>query len=487
MSDCEALVDMAGRGVDVARADPSSGRSVLHDTIADRGDVALVRCLCGELGVSPSARDAFGKSPLYVAAEHGRLEVALWLLEEAGVHPDPDDVCDDGASPLFAACRSGYLEIARALHVKGADPLRAKLNGNTPFAGAAWHGHEPVVRYFVDECGVPVQSTSRDGVWLALHSVCGTTDSEDLRGHTATLRLLLERHTATRELARLLDKRDGMGRTPLDLATERHHWQFVALVQGAVDVRTAAREKRRAAERAARLAEKEARTRRRHECITKIQCTVRGFLAYRRMANKRRLKALPPLRWGNVQIQGCCYVTDPRCLARGGFTGNHEHEKKPLPRAFASFVPVGGSLWLFGGVSLTRPSSAVKLTNELWEFSGGRWTLHNGARGAAPSPRQRHTACAVGNRRMVVLGGSNDVALKKNPSANSWSSDVHVFELATETWFPVETSKRLPRCVFCCCCAPPLLLRNDPRAPLHETDSHAALLPGPSPPSARTP
>jgi len=69
-----------------------------------------------------------GASPLYVACREGRVDVVRLLLENG------DDVDVDGTTttndwPLRAACRRDHLEIANLLVRHGADPKKQTLTG----------------------------------------------------------------------------------------------------------------------------------------------------------------------------------------------------------------------------------------------------------------------------------------------------------------------------------------------------------------------
>lgn len=60
-----------------------------------------------------------GKTPLYLAAEHGHLEIVR-ILVEAGADPNAGDF--SGRTPLDSATENGHQEVARYLAEHGAGP-----------------------------------------------------------------------------------------------------------------------------------------------------------------------------------------------------------------------------------------------------------------------------------------------------------------------------------------------------------------------------
>ena len=52
---------------------------------------------------------------------------------------------ENGATPLFIACKNGQVDAARLLLDNGAEVDRATKNGDTPLSIAKIHGHSAVV------------------------------------------------------------------------------------------------------------------------------------------------------------------------------------------------------------------------------------------------------------------------------------------------------------------------------------------------------
>lgn len=87
-----------------------------------------------EAGSDPDAKDAFGSTPLVIAATFGRTAVAKALIE-AGA--DLHITNNTGSTPLHTAAFLCRTEIVRALLDAGADPRLRDNFGNTPFDAVA--------------------------------------------------------------------------------------------------------------------------------------------------------------------------------------------------------------------------------------------------------------------------------------------------------------------------------------------------------------
>ena len=97
----------------------------IHDTAAN-GDLAGVQAELDK-GVDVNAKDGFGRTPLYLAAENGRKQVAELLIAEGA-----DVNAKNGFTPLHRAAYKGHKEIAELLIAKGADVNAKTNNGTTP-------------------------------------------------------------------------------------------------------------------------------------------------------------------------------------------------------------------------------------------------------------------------------------------------------------------------------------------------------------------
>ncbi|MFZ2315502.1 MAG: ankyrin repeat domain-containing protein [Gammaproteobacteria bacterium] len=117
--------------------------NILHALLEEKADVNAVN---GRLG----------RTPLYVAAEQGNLEVVNALLATVDIDSeDEDEAIDkvkinkagrDGQTPLYIAAEKGHLEIVAALLDKKADPTIAISKGQqTPITIAKEKGHHGIV------------------------------------------------------------------------------------------------------------------------------------------------------------------------------------------------------------------------------------------------------------------------------------------------------------------------------------------------------
>ncbi|MFE1173975.1 ankyrin repeat domain-containing protein [Streptomyces sp. NPDC058773] len=157
-------------------------------------------------GASPSAPDADGATPLYLAAVSGRSDIVRRLLE-AGAAPDTESRGEPGSEglPLCAAACWGHDETVRALLEHGADPDLREDDGTsaTPLMWAAANGHHRTARLLLEGRADPDAGHPRRTPMMAAAE----------RGSIAVVRALLE-HGADPRLT------DPQGRTALDLARD---------------------------------------------------------------------------------------------------------------------------------------------------------------------------------------------------------------------------------------------------------------------------
>jgi len=88
-----------------------------------------------------------GCTPLYSAAQRGRLEIVNLLLEH---NADVNKASDSGGTPLSAAAWCGHLEIVKLLIEHNADVNRADKVGYTPLYGAAYQGNLEIVKLLLE-------------------------------------------------------------------------------------------------------------------------------------------------------------------------------------------------------------------------------------------------------------------------------------------------------------------------------------------------
>ncbi len=109
---------------------------------ASKGKLDRVQQLLDQ-GVSASARDLSGFTPLEHAATMGHTEIVKLLIAR-GADVNGQDVM--GGTPLFRACAEGRVETVKALIVAGADVNAKSVTGVTVLTLTRKEGHEEIVR-----------------------------------------------------------------------------------------------------------------------------------------------------------------------------------------------------------------------------------------------------------------------------------------------------------------------------------------------------
>lgn len=166
-----------------------------------------------ERGADPFGTDERERTPLYLAAVHGQLNVLQALLER-GCDPNHRDA--SGRTPLFAALEHGAdaLPLVRALVTHGADAEAMDANGETPLGLALEH---PMLERWLD--------------WNGWQRPCRPLRDDDLiqaakQGADTAVRRLLE-------LGFAVDTRDAQGATPLLHACGAGHREVATMLIGA--------------------------------------------------------------------------------------------------------------------------------------------------------------------------------------------------------------------------------------------------------------
>ena len=174
-----------------------------------------------ERGADPFGTDERDRTPLYLAATHGQLDLLQALLAR-GCDPNARD--SSGRTPLFAALEHGAdaLPLVRALVAHGADAEAVDANGETPLGLALEH---PTLERWLDWSGWqrPRRPLRADDLILAAK-----------QGHDIAVRRLLE-------LGFAVNARDAQGATPLLHACGAGHRDVAAtLVDAGADLSASA-------------------------------------------------------------------------------------------------------------------------------------------------------------------------------------------------------------------------------------------------------
>src|SRR4051812_5741341 len=156
-ADAVAVRQLLNQRVDPNEAD-TNGTTALHNAVF-AGDVATADLLI-RAGAKVATANAFGITPVYIAAEQGQHELLRRLLE-AGADPNTTD--GTGDTLLMAAVRAGDLEPVRLLIERGArvDQADPEL-GHTALMWAARSDNAALVRLLLEH-GAAIEKATRVG------------------------------------------------------------------------------------------------------------------------------------------------------------------------------------------------------------------------------------------------------------------------------------------------------------------------------------
>lgn len=185
------------------------GRSPLY-MAARQGHVEVVKVLQTFGGANINFRDDYGWTPLHAAASRDHEEVARHLIE-SGAEIDARD-STLGMTPLHGATEQGHIATARLLAGKGASVNIPNASGSTPFHTAVYYGYLDMVRMLIGH-GADLETTSSEG-YTPLHTAAGFN-------YAQMIKILLE-HGAD------IEAKYGSGVTPLHVAS---HWGHAGAVR----------------------------------------------------------------------------------------------------------------------------------------------------------------------------------------------------------------------------------------------------------------
>jgi hypothetical protein len=122
--------------------------------------VNVVQCLA-LLGGDVNRADKGGRTPLFIAAEYGQLDVVRYLGNQTSVSVRA--IMDNGVTSLYVAAQIGHVNVVRCLAALGGDVNHADLVGGNILYTAAQHGHLDVVKALVKEFGADVKKATLAG------------------------------------------------------------------------------------------------------------------------------------------------------------------------------------------------------------------------------------------------------------------------------------------------------------------------------------
>ncbi|MCG9894235.1 MAG: ankyrin repeat domain-containing protein [Fimbriimonadaceae bacterium] len=167
-----------GRGTVLEISSVFGGRTPLM-VAASHGRESAVRTLL-DLGADVHLADPKGETALHLACRQGRESIIEMLL---GAGADPNAVTEEGAPPLLIAGYFGSAGVVRRLLEAGAAVDQADHTGVTPFLAACWEGRTKQAQLLLQH-GARVDASSEEGdVWDALHAERRTKTLKSLLPH----------------------------------------------------------------------------------------------------------------------------------------------------------------------------------------------------------------------------------------------------------------------------------------------------------------
>lgn len=127
--------------------------------VVSRNDVHSLRHLTERL-YKINERLSFDRTPLHVAAQHGSIDAALFLIEQGAVIDAGDE---NGRTPLHEAADGGRTQTALALVQRGANINIKTVMGLTPLHEAAGSGRAETVIALL-EAGCDIEAKNNTGV-----------------------------------------------------------------------------------------------------------------------------------------------------------------------------------------------------------------------------------------------------------------------------------------------------------------------------------
>jgi len=180
------------------------GETSFHRAVA-LGNKKVAEILLAK-GSKYDIKDAFGRTPLYVAAKEAQEEMALWLLE---LGADPNIMSKNSSeSILFNAANRGEPKLIRALIDSGARIEGKGPRGKTPLHMLVFHGDLENIKLLINK-GADVNATDSIGqtpIMFGIH--LGKGDQVDV------IDLLISKGAD-------IKKKDVFGRSSLDMVKAR--------------------------------------------------------------------------------------------------------------------------------------------------------------------------------------------------------------------------------------------------------------------------
>jgi ankyrin repeat protein len=108
----------------------------------------LIRCLVEESGADINQPTNSGNTPLFVAAQNGKVAAVRYLADKLGTNVNHANV--EGATSLCITAQHGYLDVLKCLvNEFGANINKGRPDGATPLMAASKYKYNEVVRWLL--------------------------------------------------------------------------------------------------------------------------------------------------------------------------------------------------------------------------------------------------------------------------------------------------------------------------------------------------
>ncbi|PIK35762.1 putative transient receptor potential cation channel subfamily A member 1-like, partial [Apostichopus japonicus] len=193
---------------------------------AENGNVEIMRCLL-DAGANLTCKDHQVKSPLHIAASHGKLKFTA-----AALHEQPDTINESdrrGMTPLLLASKHGHHHVVRYLLKTGADISSRNSHEMTALSLAAMKGNVHVISVLLQfHSNVNAQDKDwDDAAHLLLHANANFCILNRKRHSVLDLAANYKREAIAAAILnnknweKAMNLRDSEGNTPMNMLIEK--------------------------------------------------------------------------------------------------------------------------------------------------------------------------------------------------------------------------------------------------------------------------
>jgi ankyrin repeat protein len=155
---------LAKKNCDLMRSNESGDTAL--SWAAEKGRIKVVKWLV-KRGASLTQHNKTGSFPFSLAASNGHLEVMEFLVKKGS---PMKSTCEkpERSLALVSASKNGHLEAVKWLTKQGVSPNVRDTMGQSPVEWAVEKGHLEILKYFIEECKVPIEQSNTRGKTLAM-------------------------------------------------------------------------------------------------------------------------------------------------------------------------------------------------------------------------------------------------------------------------------------------------------------------------------